>query len=100
MDLLSNVIFEIASENGQKAVVKKLLATDRVEADSKYNRGWVSLHHAAQNGQKDVVQLLLENGAKVEIDKRQEGLTPLRLAAMNGHKAVCSYYSSKALSLY
>jgi hypothetical protein len=73
---------------GVEAVVKLLLNTGKVEADSKNNVGWTPLSWAARNGHEAVVKLLLDTG-KVEADsKDDDGRTLLSLAAEQGHEAI------------
>jgi ankyrin repeat protein len=77
-----------AAENGNEAVVKVLLETGQVDADSKDNDGRTPLSWAAQNGNEAVVKVLLETG-KVDADlKASSGQTPLSRAAQNGNDAV------------
>jgi ankyrin repeat protein len=77
-----------AAGNGHKAIVKLLLQTGKVDADSKDRFGETPLSSAANNGHEAVVKLLLKAG-KVNVDSRHlDGQTPLRYAARNGHKAV------------
>ncbi len=84
---MSNAVLGSASENGQVAVAKLLLATDGVEVESKENDGLTPMQRAAQNGYEAILQLLLERGA--ELDSRdREQQTPLSWAAQNGHAAV------------
>jgi hypothetical protein len=88
LDSLSSAVLGSASENGQEAMVKLLLATDEVEVELKDKEGRTSLSRAAKNGHKAVVKLLLE-AAKVDVNaKFKDGQTPLSLAAASGHKAV------------
>ena len=72
---------------GVEAIVKLLLDTGKVEADSKDNFGQTPLSWAAQGGHEAVVKLLLKKGSEVEIESRS-GWTPLQLAALNGHEGV------------
>ena len=58
-----------AVEKGHKAVVKLLLNTGKVEADSKDGDGRTPLSWAAGNGHEAVVKLLLDIG-KVEADSK------------------------------
>ncbi|KAF2185905.1 ankyrin [Zopfia rhizophila CBS 207.26] len=77
-----------AVENGHEAVVKLLLATGKVDVNSKDDHGWTPLRRAAGNGHEAVVKLLLATG-KVDVDSKDDlGQTPLRNAAENGHEAV------------
>ncbi|PVH90366.1 hypothetical protein DM02DRAFT_500703, partial [Periconia macrospinosa] len=87
-----------AAGNGHEAVVKLLLATDKVDPDSKGTRGIRSydgltlLSLAAQNGHEAIVKLLLATD-KVDPDskavgKYNKGQTPLSLAAQRGHEAI------------
>ncbi|KAI9776598.1 MAG: hypothetical protein M1839_009502 [Geoglossum umbratile] len=80
-----------AAENGHEAAVKLLLATEKIDVDSKnsYNRR-TPLSWAAENGQEAVVKLLLAT-EKVDVDSKDSsngGRTPLSWAAENGHEAV------------
>ncbi|KAL8364811.1 hypothetical protein RB595_003878 [Gaeumannomyces hyphopodioides] len=76
--------------NGYEAVVKLLLATGRVDVDSKDERyGRTLLSHAAEKGREAIVKLLLATG-KVDVDSKDKyyGQTPLSQAADNGHEAI------------
>ncbi|KAH8762780.1 ankyrin repeat-containing domain protein [Hyaloscypha finlandica] len=85
LDSLNSAILTSASENGQEAVVKLLLATGGVEVNWKGNDGgWTPLLRAAKNGHYAVVYWLLENGAELE-SKDMNGQTSLSWAAKNGH---------------
>ncbi|KAL8296144.1 hypothetical protein RB600_001571 [Gaeumannomyces tritici] len=78
----------IASHFGHEAVVKLLLDTGKVDADSKDNNGRTPLWWAAADGHEAVVKLLLATG-KVDVDSKDKyGRTPLSWAAANGHEAV------------
>lgn len=69
-------------------MVKLLLATGKVDIDSKDSTSRIPLFWAAKNGDEAVVELLLATG-KVDIDARDsDGQTPLSWAARNGHEAV------------
>jgi hypothetical protein len=75
-----------AAENGHEAVVKLLLDTEQLEADSGYDR--TPLSYAAENGNESVFKLLLVTG-KADVDSKDKfGGTPLLYAAMNGNEAV------------
>ena len=79
-----------AAENGHEAVVGLLLATGKVDADSKDTlAGWTPLSWAAENGHEAIVRLLLTTG-KVDADSKDTlaGQTPLSRAARNGHDAI------------
>jgi hypothetical protein len=79
-----------AAESGHEAVVKQLLSTGKVDADSKDNYyGQTPLWWAAESGHEAVVKLLLSTG-KVDADSKDNynGRTPLSLAAGRGHEAV------------
>ena len=68
-----------AAANGHEAVVKLLLATGQVEADSKDKHSRTPLSRAATNGHEAVVKLLLATG-QVEADSKDNyGQTPLRM---------------------
>ena len=77
-----------AAEKGHEAVVKLLLGTGRVDADTKDDRTRTPLSRAARKGHEAVVKLLLATG-KVNADgKDKRGRTPLSWAAEKGHEAV------------
>ncbi|KLU90796.1 hypothetical protein MAPG_10647 [Magnaporthiopsis poae ATCC 64411] len=76
-----------AAENGDAAVVERLLATGKAEVDAKDNDGQTSLHLAAKNGHEAVAKLLADQGADIKA-KNRYGWTPLHLVADNGHEAV------------
>ena len=70
----------MAAEKGDEAIVKLLLETGKVDADSKDNFGWTPLSCAARNRHKAIVKLLLNTG-KVNADSKDYQQTPLSLAA-------------------
>jgi ankyrin repeat protein len=77
-----------AALNGQEPLVKLLLSTSKVDADSKDDNGQTPLLLAAMNGHEAVVKLLLAT-SKVDADSKDKfGRTPLQLAARNGYEAV------------
>ena len=77
-----------AAKNGHEAVVKLLLDTGKVAADSKDTSDKTPLSQAAKNGHEAVVKLLLDTG-KVDADSKDaSGKTPLSRAAKNRHEAV------------
>ncbi|KAF4633985.1 hypothetical protein G7Y89_g4134 [Cudoniella acicularis] len=87
-DLRQMTGLHLAAYFGVEAVVKLLLKTSRVEADSRDNDDRTPLSWAAANGHEAVVKLLLETG-KVDADSRDNSnQTPLSWAAANGHEAV------------
>ncbi|KAI9766614.1 MAG: hypothetical protein M1840_006425 [Geoglossum simile] len=79
-----------AAKNGHEAVVKLLLATERVNLDSKATiyKG-TPLSWAAENGHQAVVKLLLAT-ERVDLDSKDISWerTPLSWAAGNGYDAV------------
>jgi Ankyrin repeats (3 copies)/Ankyrin repeats (many copies) len=78
-----------AAVRGHEAVVKLLLATEKVDLDSKDSYEQTPLSWAAMGGHEAVVKLLLAT-EKVDLDSRDffSGQTPLSLAAERGHEAV------------
>ena len=78
-----------AAQNGNEIVVKLLLDSGKVDANSKDNLyGRTPLSRAAENGHEAMVKLLLEID-KVNVNsKDSSGRTPLSWATGNGHKAV------------
>jgi ankyrin repeat protein len=77
----------LAAYFGVETVVKLLLDTGKVEADSKDKNSRTPLFWAVENGHEAVVKLLLKKGSEVEMESRG-GSTPLQLAALNGHEGV------------
>jgi hypothetical protein len=70
-------------ESGHKVLVKLLLETGKVDADSKSNDyGWTPMLYAIDRGHESVVKLLGMDS------KSNCGLTPLSYAIDRGHKAV------------
>jgi hypothetical protein len=77
-----------AAQNGYEAIVKKLLDTGKVDADSKDDDGWTPLSWAVRNGHQAIVRQLLDTG-KVEVDsKDKNGRTALSFAARAGHEII------------
>ncbi|KAJ9480524.1 hypothetical protein VN97_g13034, partial [Penicillium thymicola] len=76
-----------AACKGYEAVVKLLLETGRVNADSKDSHSETPLLAAAQNGHEAVVKLLLDTGS-VDVNSKCAYETPLFRAAYHGHEAV------------
>lgn len=64
----------VAAWYGHEAVVKLLLATGCVDADSKDIHGFTPLSRAVQNGHEAVVKLLLESGF-VDADSKTLSVT-------------------------
>lgn len=77
-----------AAMNGHVDVLKILLATNRVNIESKDLRGWTPLAYAAAYGQAEVMEVLI-NVLGIQLESRaQWGITPLMLAVIHGHEAV------------
>ncbi|KAH6714521.1 ankyrin repeat-containing domain protein [Leptodontidium sp. MPI-SDFR-AT-0119] len=53
----------LATENGHEGIVQLLLATEKVDVDSKDNSNRTPLSYATENGHEWIVQLLLDYGA-------------------------------------
>jgi ankyrin repeat protein len=81
-----------AAEKGHEAVVKLLLATKGVNADSKatgrYNAGKTPLSLAAKRGHEAIVKLLLATKGVDADSKDSFGSTPLSYAAKEGHQDI------------
>jgi ankyrin repeat protein len=73
--------------HGHEAIIKLLLETGKVDADSKDSDGQTPLSRAAEHGHKAVVKLLLMKGVEMRIENRG-GWTALQLAALNRHEGV------------
>ncbi|KAJ3554767.1 hypothetical protein NPX13_g10522 [Xylaria arbuscula] len=73
-------------EGARGLLVKLLLATERVDPDSKDRNGRTPLSWAAENGHEAIVNLLKESA---DLDAVcAAGLTALQYAAFNHHNAV------------
>lgn len=77
-----------AAREGNSAVVKLLLDTPGVNANTKSEtEGQTPLHLAVWHGPEEIVKLLLDNpGVDVNLPNKQ-GQTPLHLAVSRGHTA-------------
>ncbi|KAH8757821.1 ankyrin repeat-containing domain protein, partial [Hyaloscypha sp. PMI_1271] len=87
LDSLSSAVLRSASENRQEVIIELLLATGKVELETKDNSGRTPLSHAAQRGHEAIVKLLLEKQANVDL-KDENGRMPLSYATESGHEAV------------
>ncbi|KAF3065402.1 Ankyrin repeat domain-containing protein 50 [Trichoderma lentiforme] len=77
-----------AAKNGHEDMCRILLATGRVEVDTKYLNNQTPLLSAANQGHQAVVRLLLAT-KQVDINVEDEGgMTPLSLTARNGDMAM------------
>lgn len=77
-----------AAMNGHVDVLNILLATNRVNIESKDSRGWTPLAYAAAYGQAEVMEVLI-NVPGIQLESRARwGITPLMLAVIYGHEAV------------
>ncbi|KAK4993505.1 hypothetical protein LTR50_000435 [Elasticomyces elasticus] len=77
-----------AAERGYEAIVRVLLETGEVDANSKDKEGLTPLSYAAIKGDEAVVRILLETGEVDADSKDNYGRTPLSYAAEEGHEAV------------
>jgi hypothetical protein len=73
---------------GVQAVIKLLLNTGEVSADSKDDCGRTPLSWAAWSGHKAVVKLLLDTGEVNAESMDEDGRTPISWAAENGHESI------------
>jgi ankyrin repeat protein len=66
-----------AAQNGHEGIMRLLLETGEVDADSKDKYSWTRLSHATQNGHESIVKLLLDTG-KIDADSKDvSSRTPL-----------------------
>ncbi|OAL43444.1 ankyrin [Pyrenochaeta sp. DS3sAY3a] len=78
----------IKKEKGFITIVRLLLTTDMVEADSKDCNGVTPLSWAAMYGHEAIIKLLLDTG-KVDIESKDRfGWSPLLWAVQGGHGTV------------
>jgi ankyrin repeat protein len=78
----------LAAEHGHEAVVKLLLETEGVDADSGRGDDRTPLSYAAEHDYVEVVKLLLETGRVVVDSKDADLWTPLFWAANSGSERV------------
>ena len=77
-----------AAERGHESIVKLLLATGEVDADSMDRYNQTPLSSAAENGHEGIVKLLLATG-KVDVDLKDGwNRTPLSWAAEHGYEGI------------
>ena len=91
----------LAASYEHEAVVKLLLATGKVDVDSKDKNGSrTPLSYAAENGHEGIVKLLLAiDGVDVN-SMDNDGRTPLWWAARMGHEAVVELLHSYYIESY
>jgi ankyrin repeat protein len=88
-----------AAEKGHQVVVKLLLATGKVDVESKDSEySLTPLFRAAQNRHEAVVQLLLENGAAVDA-RDQAGWIPLLLAVRDRYEVIVCLLLDKGAAM-
>ncbi|KAM0321343.1 hypothetical protein ACHAQA_010172 [Verticillium albo-atrum] len=81
-----------AAANGRDAVVKVLLDTQQVHADSIDNNGRTPLSWAAANGHEAVVKMLLDTEQVDADSKDNNGRTPLSWAAASDREAIVKMF--------
>lgn len=81
-------LLHVASRYNLLSVVKVLLSSGEVEADSNDRKSRTPLSFAADNGCEAIVRLLLERGDVEADSKDHESRTPLSYAAQGGHETV------------
>jgi len=72
---------------GHECIVKLLLETGKVDANSKDNNRLTSLSYAAMNGQETIVQLFHEKG-NADAALEYDGRTPLLWAVIRGYEGI------------
>ncbi|KAF3316766.1 hypothetical protein TWF173_001429 [Orbilia oligospora] len=77
-----------SGNNNTTSVVQQLLATERVDPDSKDNFQNTPLLNASREGREAIVQQLLTTGRVNTNSKDPDGNTPLMLAAIGGYPKV------------
>lgn len=77
-----------AARNGHDATLKLLLATDKVNVNSKDKHGRTALSWVAENGNEAITRMLLDAG-KVDVDSKDKYCqTPLLWAVGEGHESI------------
>jgi ankyrin repeat protein len=77
-----------AAMNGHVNIVRALLATGRMNVESRDTQDWTPLTYAAVKGRDAVVEALITL-PRIQLDSRERwGYTPLMWAAMEGHETV------------
>jgi len=86
----------VACYNGNTAIVKYLLESDRIRVDVNLqdDRGVTVLHHACHRGNISTVKYLVESDHfHVDVNIRDDcGNMPLHSACMRGHKDIAEYF--------
>jgi ankyrin repeat protein len=84
----SHTPLSLAAKHGHFHVVERLLATGRVNPDSRNKLHQTPLHLASAGGHREVVKQLKDN-SRVDLNSRDvQSETPLLQAAKNGHTGV------------
>ncbi|KAJ3118007.1 hypothetical protein HDU96_004461 [Phlyctochytrium bullatum] len=81
-------LLSVASEFGQKDMVRLLLSSGANVMERCTKSKMTSIHYAALLGHLDITHLLLDAGADVNCKERSDGRTPFMLAAFEGHLKV------------
>ncbi|RKL37838.1 hypothetical protein BFJ70_g6791 [Fusarium oxysporum] len=81
-------LLSLAVKKGHEAIVKLLLASDRLDPDTKDKNERTPLSWAAEEGHEAIVKLLLASGRVNPNVKDQYGWTPLWHAATKGYEAI------------
>ncbi|KAH8744950.1 nb-arc and ankyrin domain-containing protein [Hyaloscypha finlandica] len=74
-----------AAERGHVATIKLLLATGKVDVDSRDMTNWTPLLYAAWKGHAAIIELLLATGKVDANSKDKQNRAPLFYAAKHGH---------------
>jgi len=85
-----NKFLVLASENGNKDVVKILLKQE-IDLNQKDYSGINALHLASKYGHKEIAELLIEKGIDIN-QKDSEGQIALHFASENGHKEIVNLF--------
>lgn len=86
--------FLFAAKEGKVVVAKLLLATDKVNPDSKYAGGRTALSYASERGHEDIVKLLLSIDEVDPVSQDADGRTPFSYAAEEGGEGVVNFLLS------
>ncbi|KAF3317211.1 hypothetical protein TWF173_000457 [Orbilia oligospora] len=77
-------LFAYAAEKGKWGIASLLLATGKVDVDTRMRGGGTLLSYAAAEGHDEIIDMLLERGAGLDFQDVL-GRTPLSYAAERGH---------------
>lgn len=95
--VVEDVVSELhrAAENGDEALVKKLIA-DGADVNAQDEAGNTPLHFAAENGHLTIARILIEEGADMSL-KNEFGFTPFQEAEQAQNEEMIQLFLSEGM---